>query len=312
MTGPVDGAHRAVLDHLLGLVAESRCADTLVLRGSLTMPAWVGEQARPPGDIDWVVRPLAFVPRDDRDPYPYLPRLDPVQHWPEAAHGAARNEIWTFEEFETGGQHPRLPPEGLGWLSAVEELDRPHDELLELVARQPYADSGIRLDAEAADRDATWGYTEYGDSYGGAGVRLHIPWHAPDGSAGSVQLDFAYDERLPEPPVLTAVPRRDGRPPAALWTASRELSLAWKLQWLCTDQAEKGVSAAKDLYDAVLLAELDGIRVSRHLRRLVLGTAVLSPDAVRSWAIDGPVPSGADAGPWLVRLAGAVQVLFDA
>ncbi|WP_328418202.1 nucleotidyl transferase AbiEii/AbiGii toxin family protein [Micromonospora sp. NBC_00389] len=312
MTAPVDIAQRAVLDHLLGLVAESHCADTLVLCGSLTMPAWLGEQARPPGDVDWVVRPLAFVPRDDRDPYPYLPRLDPVQHWPEAAHGAARNEIWTYEEFETGGQHPRLPPEGLSWLSAVEEPNRPHDELLEVVARKPYADNTIRLDAEAADRDAMWGYTEYGNSYEGAGVRLHVPWHAPDGSTGSVQLDFAYDEYLPEPPVLTAVPRRDGRPPAALWTASRELSLVWKLRWLCTDQAERGVSAGKDLYDAVLLAELDGIRISRRLRRLVLGTALLSSDAVRSWAIDGSGPLGADAEPWLVRLARAVQVLYEA
>ncbi|MEU8298585.1 hypothetical protein AB0C04_15065 [Micromonospora sp. NPDC048909] len=61
----------------------------------------------------------------------------------------------------------------------------------------------------------------------------------------------------------------------------------------------------------MLLAELDGIRLSRRLRRLVLDAADLSPDAVRSWAIDGSLPSGADAGPWLIRLAGAVQVLLE-
>jgi len=104
---------RAALDHVLALVAESAWAEALVLRGSAALPAWIGAAARPPGDLDWIVRPLTLTPRDELDPYPFVDRLARVQHWPEAVHGAARNEMWEFEEFDTGGRHPRLPPEGL-------------------------------------------------------------------------------------------------------------------------------------------------------------------------------------------------------
>lgn len=58
-------ARRSALDHLLGIVANAECGESLVLRGSMTMLAWVGEAARPPGDLDWIVRPLAGVPLDD-------------------------------------------------------------------------------------------------------------------------------------------------------------------------------------------------------------------------------------------------------
>ncbi len=76
-------AHRAVLDHLLGLVAGSPLGDALVLRGSMVMPAWVGAAAREPADLDWIVpRPL-LVPLDPEHPYPYVEALDVVQQWPE-------------------------------------------------------------------------------------------------------------------------------------------------------------------------------------------------------------------------------------
>ncbi|WP_327001039.1 nucleotidyl transferase AbiEii/AbiGii toxin family protein [Dactylosporangium sp. NBC_01737] len=50
-------ARRAALDHVLGVIARSRWAGHLVLRGSVTMAAWVGEAAREPGDLDYVVTP---------------------------------------------------------------------------------------------------------------------------------------------------------------------------------------------------------------------------------------------------------------
>ncbi len=43
--------------HLLTVLVATRWADHLVLRGSATMPAWVGEAAREPGDLDFVITP---------------------------------------------------------------------------------------------------------------------------------------------------------------------------------------------------------------------------------------------------------------
>ncbi|NRQ36249.1 nucleotidyl transferase AbiEii/AbiGii toxin family protein [Nonomuraea sp. NN258] len=50
-------ARRLAIDHLVKVVADSRWQAHLVLRGSLLLEAWVGERAREPGDLDWVVVP---------------------------------------------------------------------------------------------------------------------------------------------------------------------------------------------------------------------------------------------------------------
>ncbi|WP_329184772.1 nucleotidyl transferase AbiEii/AbiGii toxin family protein [Actinacidiphila glaucinigra] len=264
-------ARRAVLDHLLGLVARSPLAEYLVLRGSMVMPAWVGAAAREPGDLDWIVRPSLAVPIEPLHPYPYVDERATVQQWPEAADGAARPEIWTDEEFGTGGQRVHVPPEGLHWIvdpepDGTDGTDGPPGELLELVRAHPDAAPGIRLDAKAARDDGSWTYAGYDTP----GVRLVIPWHADGLPPGEVSLDFARDERLPEPPVLTAVPRGDGGPPAVVLTASRELSLAWKLLWLQDDAAAEGRAQGKDLYDAVLLAEAPGTALTHRLLRRVM------------------------------------------
>lgn len=46
-----------VLWHVLTQIAESPCAEHLVLRGSAVMASWFGELARIPGDLDWVLIP---------------------------------------------------------------------------------------------------------------------------------------------------------------------------------------------------------------------------------------------------------------
>jgi hypothetical protein len=309
-------SHRIALDHILGLVAGAPCGESLVLRGSMAMLAWVGDRARPPGDLDWVVRPLAGVPVDDLNPYPFVERLDVVQLWPEAAHGASHYKIWAFEEFDTGGFAPRVPPEGLHWLDA-EGLrcgERPHLDVLDLVRKQPRTGGGMVFDPDVATVDATWDYTyEPTDGSEGGGVRITLPWRSVD-EHGSIQLDFAYDEQLPDPPIFAVVPRGDGGPPMVVRSASRELSLAWKVQWLAADQAGNGRVAGKDLYDAVLLAELDGVRLPDRLRRRVL-RAVPNPDAVRDWAVNWAevsVHAAGDPRNWLDRLATALQRMYDA
>ncbi|MFE0630537.1 nucleotidyl transferase AbiEii/AbiGii toxin family protein [Streptomyces sp. NPDC058864] len=322
---PAAVARRAVLDHLLGLVARSPLADCLVLRGSMVMPAWVGAAAREPGDLDWIVAPSLVVPIEQFHPYPYVDERATVQQWPEAADGAARPEIWTDEEFGTGGQRAHVPPEGLHWVvdpepEDTEDFDGPPGELLELVRAHPDAAPGVRLDAEGARDDGSWTYAEYDTP----GVRLVVPWCADGLPPGEVSLDFARDERLPEAPVLTAVPRGDGGPPAVLLTASRELSLAWKLLWLQADAAAEGRAQGKDLYDAVLLAEAPGTALSARLLRRVTARepghpasasrlAEVAPHCVDWDAFRAAHPGiTGTAAEWLARLSRALgEVLTD-
>ncbi|MBV1937078.1 nucleotidyl transferase AbiEii/AbiGii toxin family protein [Streptomyces sp. BV286] len=78
------------------------------------------------------------------------------------------------------------------------------------------------------------------------GRRMVLPWDAPGLPGGHVQLDFVFNERLPEEPEPVELPGD-----SVLWAATPGLSLAWKLMWLINDMHSQG----KDLYDAVLLAE---------------------------------------------------------
>ncbi|MGW1022100.1 nucleotidyl transferase AbiEii/AbiGii toxin family protein [Streptomyces sp. NPDC002577] len=78
------------------------------------------------------------------------------------------------------------------------------------------------------------------------GRRMVLPWSAPGLPGGHVQLDFVFNERLPEAPEPVKLPGG-----ATVQAATPRLSLAWKLMWLINDMHAQG----KDLYDAVLLAE---------------------------------------------------------
>ncbi|SDJ60014.1 nucleotidyl transferase AbiEii/AbiGii toxin family protein [Streptomyces indicus] len=290
-------ARRAALDHVLGLIAAAPWSELLVLRGSMVMPAWAGERAREPADLDFVVLPELRVPVDPLAPYPYLDRVDLAQEWPEALGGAAQYEIWSdgAEEYETRGLRPRVPPEGLYW--EVEPAERPavppYDDLIERIRQQPQAPAGVLLDVERAAPDRLWGYIDDywydgGTGDGVPGVRVRIPWHTPGGRAGELQLDFALDERLPRPPVWTLIPRADGGAPTLIRTASRELSLAWKLLWLYADAASGDGPQPKDLYDAVLLAEDPRTRLTPALLRTVL----------RKFAAETPGGLSVDESAW--------------
>ncbi|MEV0018499.1 nucleotidyl transferase AbiEii/AbiGii toxin family protein [Streptomyces tendae] len=59
-------ARRRALDLVLGAVADSEWADSLVLRGSMLMSTWFGAQAREPGDLDFVVVPPSWRIDDGR------------------------------------------------------------------------------------------------------------------------------------------------------------------------------------------------------------------------------------------------------
>ncbi|MEU6188119.1 nucleotidyl transferase AbiEii/AbiGii toxin family protein [Nocardia sp. NPDC047038] len=303
-------ARRAALDHILALVADSDWGAGMVLRGSMTLQAWVPAHARAPGDLDWIVPEPQFP--DPLDPFPYIDTIESVQQWPEAAVGAARYQIWSDEDFDTFGCHPKLPPDGLRWIRA-EEYQRPslQDELTATIEHDPHAADGVVLDADGVHTDGQWSYF---DSYDSTGTRLIVPWNSHKHGAGQIQLDFAADQTLPDAPVWTVIPRADARPPTVVLTATRELSLAWKLLWLHTDSTETGRAAGKDLYDAVLLAECPQTNLTPQLLRKVLGTQArdFNPDSIRHWRVDWtefhrthPGIHG-EIGNWLDRLARAI------
>ncbi|GAA2225895.1 nucleotidyl transferase AbiEii/AbiGii toxin family protein [Streptomyces indiaensis] len=99
---------------------------------------------------------------------------------------------------------------------------------------------GVGVSARDAVVEDIWTYDRV------PGRRMVLPWGAPGLPGGHVQLDFVFNERLPEQPEPVELPGG-----ALVQAATPELSLAWKLMWLITDVHAQG----KDLYDAVLLAE---------------------------------------------------------
>ncbi|MGW7279376.1 nucleotidyl transferase AbiEii/AbiGii toxin family protein [Streptomyces sp. NPDC054844] len=184
-------ARRRALDLVLGAVAESEWVDSLMLRGSVLMAAWFGQEAREPGDLDFVV-----VPRS-----------------------------WRIDDGRTGRM--------LASLAAAAQA-------------RAEADGGtVGLSADGAVVEDIWTYDRV------PGLRMVLPWGAPGLPGGHVQLDFVFNERLPEPPEPVELP--DG---TVLYAATPRLSLAWKLMWLINDMYGQG----KDLYDAVLLAERHPLR----------------------------------------------------
>ncbi|MDB5338803.1 MAG: hypothetical protein JWN70_4422 [Planctomycetaceae bacterium] len=51
-------ARRRVMDHLVQVIGESDWKNSLVLRGSYLLKHWLGDVAREPKDLDWVIRPV--------------------------------------------------------------------------------------------------------------------------------------------------------------------------------------------------------------------------------------------------------------
>jgi hypothetical protein len=96
-------ARRTAMEHILAVVAESPWAAHLVLRGSVLLKAWLGDEAREPGDIDWVVSPLTMM-LDDRRTADMLDGLvAAIKAQPSAgpditiAAEVAAENIWTYE-----------------------------------------------------------------------------------------------------------------------------------------------------------------------------------------------------------------------
>ncbi|MEN3612398.1 nucleotidyl transferase AbiEii/AbiGii toxin family protein [Plantactinospora sp. ZYX-F-223] len=96
------GARHTAMNRILSAVAATRWgAEHLVLRGSVTMAAWVGSAAREPGDLDFVVTPHT-VRSDSPDARALLDDLKAaVRSIPDDAGLRAdqitESAIWTYE-----------------------------------------------------------------------------------------------------------------------------------------------------------------------------------------------------------------------
>ncbi|MFB6988932.1 nucleotidyl transferase AbiEii/AbiGii toxin family protein [Streptomyces sp. NPDC056304] len=310
-------ARRAAIDHVLALIAGSWWSDSLVLRGSLPLQAWVGERAREPADLDWV------VVRDMLNTgWQYGNLIDLTRTWPAVADALepaddAHGIQGTWEARHPSSDLKRL----LEAASADGEAESLYGDLLERIRQRPEAPGGVLLDADQAYAESSDG----GWSYHGPGVRLEVPWRASGLPPGRIRVDFATDETFSDPPELAALPVGCGEPPVVVQTASRELSLAWKILWLQVESEEDGGAQGKDLYDAVLLAEDRRTRLSTSLLEEVLSSGYgctdadgLAPDLVRRWPMawaqfqtEYPWVQGS-AEEWSSRLSTALTSMFAA
>jgi len=172
--------------------------------------------------------------------------------------GSATMRLWF-------GDDARVPHD-LDWVvlpkgttSGCDDALRMLDDVTAAVTLQASGDSGPRFDPSLVARDPIWTY-ERAD-----GVRLTFGWSVAGVPPGKLQCDFVFGEELwGDAPLDWRVPAGEGEA-VGLQVASPELSLAWKYVWLANDRYPQ----AKDLYDAVLLAErcpyvpvsiLDGLR----------------------------------------------------
>lgn len=248
----------AVLHHVLQTISQSPARENLALRGSLLLAAWFGDQARSPGDLDWVVLPTEL---------------------------------------------------GLDSPESIRLLNQIIVDLEGTVVRE-----GLKIPPNSHVREDIWMYER------APGIRIILPWQFRDERInGSIQLDLVFGETLPTPPLQTSV-SLPGFEPVTLLAAGPEQSLAWKLAWLMTDSYPMG----KDLYDAVLLAEMFGVsadvfqatlaaadpyyarRQVQMDRGVVLGWSVEWADFIKEY----PKVTGT-ASDWQERLAVALQPLFD-
>ncbi len=176
------------------------------------------------------------------------------------------------------------------------------DLLADTVARSRQPGSTVVIDRPLCEHDTIG---ESGYVRGPFRAQLILSWRG-HGHVGTVDLDFVYEEPLPDRPVPTPIPRASipGRP-LVLLAASQRQSLAWKIAQLVAESGrisvspyeevseealEEGYPPAQDyhrpgplgraLYEAVLLAERSPLPLDLFERTLGLRNILVSaPDA---------------------------------
>jgi hypothetical protein len=112
------------------------------------------------------------------------------------------------------------------------------------------------------------------------GRRLSIPFGARDRELDAIQVDIVFRAPLHDAAVFEQL-EEDSAVRCGVWMASKAESLAWKLLWLTTDVYPQ----AKDLYDALLLAEATELPQS-ILDAVLEDGKVAMPDALDRLSVD--------------------------
>lgn len=113
------------------------------------------------------------------------------------------------------------------------------EQLIDDLAEHVHLDPGPGLKAGEYRTEHIWTYERV------PGRRVVFPFDVEGLPQGTIQIDLVFNEEIPLEPEPLQIAG------TTLLAANKELSLAWKLQWLVTDSYPQ----AKDLYDAALLAE---------------------------------------------------------
>lgn len=206
-------------------------------------------------------------------------------------------------------------PGDIDWVFRPKEIELNHPlskqlfaELIQMVSEHPRAGNAV-IDAAKISVCDIWTYER------AAGRRIIFPWQVEGLPAGDLQMDVVFGEEMLAAPIQTLIPSPQGNG-VSVWSADRELSLAWKLLWLETDMYPQG----KDLYDATLLAEQTRLPLDLLYRVLQSGGWYskdgLRPDLPLQWSVDWdnctleyPWVEG-EAEDWQNRLALALAPTF--
>lgn len=143
-------ARRAAMRHLLTVIAGTRWAEQLVLRGSSTMATWVGTAAREPGDLDFVVTPPELT-SDSADARALLAEIvDAIVTTPGAGlrpERTTQSAIWTYERAD--GRRLVVPFTGSGIPDGTVQVDVVFGEHLP-IPPEPVTVLGVPVPVRAA------------------------------------------------------------------------------------------------------------------------------------------------------------------
>ncbi|MBE1878486.1 nucleotidyl transferase AbiEii/AbiGii toxin family protein [Myceligenerans pegani] len=154
-------ARAAVRNHVLDVIARSPWASNLVLRGSATLHAWLGDTAREPGDLDFVVTPHTTGANSPQT----LEMLDGLRAALAADPGpgvrvadATGEDIWTYERAE--GRRLVIPYDmttGGEWPATTIQLDFAFQEpLIDDPVSVSLTPSGPPMLAASAELQLAW------------------------------------------------------------------------------------------------------------------------------------------------------------
>lgn len=97
-------ARSLAIHYILSRISSSDFADFLVLRGSVLLRTWLGDKARRPGDLDWVVQPDSWQIHQQRSRQLIEGAVSLLRgaRWDETFsipnHPFACEEIWLYEK----------------------------------------------------------------------------------------------------------------------------------------------------------------------------------------------------------------------